>query len=206
MISGDHAATLHPPRACLQSCPQHAHWLRRRPAYLELGRLRRTFPTVPIIAVTATATAAVQGSIAQCLGLDQRNLVLLKESFNRPNLRLIVRHKELIRDGTDDAVLQVAVIRRPKAPHCCSEGSCLARQLEDCRAASHLAFPQDLISFIQGRPEGESGIIYCQLRKTCDTLASQLIDADIDVAAYHAGEPRIQPASRQGLAHHVPAQ
>ena len=45
---------------------------------------------------------------------------------------------------------------------------------------------QDLVSFLQAQ-EG-SGIIYAHLRATCDWLASALIDADIDAAAYHAGK------------------
>lgn len=45
---------------------------------------------------------------------------------------------------------------------------------------------QDLVSFLQAQ-EG-SGIVYAHLRATCDWVASALIDADIDAAAYHAGK------------------
>lgn len=48
-------------------------------------------------------------------------------------------------------------------------------------------FVQDLIEFILSRPAGECGIIYCRLRSTCDKITSELSDADIDVASYHAG-------------------
>ena len=61
---------------------------------------------MPIIAVTATATPTVQQCIIDSLKL--RDCLVLKESFNRPNLRLEVRHKELIGDGTDEASTQVA--------------------------------------------------------------------------------------------------
>lgn len=45
---------------------------------------------------------------------------------------------------------------------------------------------QDLVTFLQAQ-EG-SGIVYARLRATCDWVASALIDADIDAAAYHAGK------------------
>ena len=52
-----------------------------RPSYLTLGQLRGDFPGVPLIAATATATAAVRRSIAGALGL--RAPLLLQGSFNR---------------------------------------------------------------------------------------------------------------------------
>ena len=61
---------------------------------------------MPLIAVTATATPAIQQCIADSLQL--RDHILLTESFNRPNLRFEVRHKELIGDGTEEDVIQVA--------------------------------------------------------------------------------------------------
>lgn len=56
------------------------------------------------------------------------------------------------------------------------------------RLLKYRAVMQDLIDFVQGRPAGECGIVYCQLRKTCDLITSELSDADIDIASYHAGE------------------
>ena len=60
--------------------------------------------------MTATATPSVQQCIIDSLKL--RDCLLLKESFNRPNLRFEVRHKELVGDGTDDACIQVTLIDR----------------------------------------------------------------------------------------------
>jgi superfamily II DNA helicase RecQ len=36
--------------------------------------------------------------------------------------------------------------------------------------------------------QGQCGIIYARLRKTCDWLASELQNAEIEAAAYHAGK------------------
>ena len=46
---------------------------------------------------------------------------------------------------------------------------------------------QDLVRFLQ--TQDGSGIVYSHLRATADWVASKLIDADIDAAAYHAGKP-----------------
>lgn len=78
-----------------------------RPAYLELGSLRSQYPSVPIIAVTATATPSVQDCIKDSLKL--RDCLLLKASFNRKNCMFEVRHKELIGNGEDKDAIQARI-------------------------------------------------------------------------------------------------
>jgi len=60
---------------------------------------------VPVVAVTATATSAVITEISDILALKQPKVLI--GSFNRPNIQYSVRHKELIGDGSDAAVVQV---------------------------------------------------------------------------------------------------
>ncbi|XP_031504419.1 ATP-dependent DNA helicase Q-like 4A [Nymphaea colorata] len=55
-----------------------------RPDYQSLGILKQRFPTVPVLALTATATATVKEDVVQALGLV--NCVVFRQSFNRPNL------------------------------------------------------------------------------------------------------------------------
>ncbi|CAN6458885.1 unnamed protein product [Victoria cruziana] len=55
-----------------------------RPDYQSLGILKQRFPTVPVLALTATATATVKEDVVQALGLI--NCVVFRQSFNRPNL------------------------------------------------------------------------------------------------------------------------
>jgi ATP-dependent DNA helicase RecQ len=55
-----------------------------RPEYRELKKLRKQFPDVPIMALTATATERVRGDIIKQLKL--RNPRCYVASFNRPNL------------------------------------------------------------------------------------------------------------------------
>jgi ATP-dependent DNA helicase RecQ len=55
-----------------------------RPEYRELARLRDSFPEVPIMALTATATERVRRDIVQQLHLREPRCYVA--SFNRPNL------------------------------------------------------------------------------------------------------------------------
>ncbi|KAI5190582.1 bloom syndrome protein [Nematocida minor] len=62
-----------------------------RPDYTQLFLLRQRYPTVPITALTATATQAVQKDVAEALRL--RNCKVFSQSFNRPNLKYKVLPK-----------------------------------------------------------------------------------------------------------------
>ena len=56
-----------------------------RADYLHLSRLRKTFPGVPFLALTATATEEVRSDIINQLGMTKDTLYF-QSSFNRPNL------------------------------------------------------------------------------------------------------------------------
>ncbi|NUP07376.1 MAG: ATP-dependent DNA helicase RecQ [Polyangiaceae bacterium] len=81
-----------------------------RPAYRNLAGLKRRFPAVPILALTATATDAVTADILAQLGM--RAPAIQRGSFFRPNL-----HIHVFKKGGDvggkrippvrDAILQV---------------------------------------------------------------------------------------------------
>ena len=60
-----------------------------RPAYTQLGHLKAQFPTVPIMALTATADRTTQDDIAAQLAIPHAERHLA--SFDRPNLFLEVR-------------------------------------------------------------------------------------------------------------------
>ena len=62
-----------------------------RPDYRNLIILRHTFPKVPIMALTATATEKVRQDIVERLELDKAKIFV--SSFNRPNLHYSVRPK-----------------------------------------------------------------------------------------------------------------
>lgn len=64
-----------------------------RPPYLQIASLREFHQDVPIIALTASATAQVQADIMEKL-LFRKNGVVFKKSFARENLSFVVRKTE----------------------------------------------------------------------------------------------------------------
>ncbi|XP_020408886.1 ATP-dependent DNA helicase Q-like isoform X2 [Zea mays] len=55
-----------------------------RPSYRKLSSLRKQFPDIPLLALTATAVPKVQKDVVSSLCLQ--NPVILRASFNRPNI------------------------------------------------------------------------------------------------------------------------
>jgi ATP-dependent DNA helicase RecQ len=111
-----------------------------RPEYRQLAELRKHFPDVPMMALTATATSRVRGDIVEQLRLREPGRYVA--SFNRPNLSYRVLPKQQ-------------------------------------------AFNQ-LSEFVRARAE-DSGIVYCQSRKSAESLAERLSLVGIKAEPYHAG-------------------
>ncbi len=63
-----------------------------RPEYLQIAEVRELLPKVPLIAVTATATAEVAEDICEKLHFKKPNI--FKSSFERSNLSFVVRQNE----------------------------------------------------------------------------------------------------------------
>lgn len=63
-----------------------------RPDYKMLGEVRRNYPGVPVMALTATATNNVIVDIKH--NLDMEGCTIFSQSFNRPNLYYEIRPKE----------------------------------------------------------------------------------------------------------------
>ncbi|HMZ88912.1 MAG TPA: ATP-dependent DNA helicase RecQ [Chitinophagales bacterium] len=72
-----------------------------RPPYLQIAALREFFPKVPVLALTASATPEVCEDIMLRLQFKEKNLI--KGSFLRNNLSLIVRQQE----NKEDKLLEI---------------------------------------------------------------------------------------------------
>lgn len=63
-----------------------------RPDYLKVAELRKVFPKVPVLALTATATKEVQDDIAKQLQLNKP--LVFKQSFKRDNIFYEIKYSE----------------------------------------------------------------------------------------------------------------
>ncbi len=63
-----------------------------RPEYLILGKLKESFPNIPLIALTATADALTQKDIVEKLHFHQYQV--FENSFNRPNIWYYIKPKK----------------------------------------------------------------------------------------------------------------
>ncbi|EWC46733.1 hypothetical protein DRE_03978 [Drechslerella stenobrocha 248] len=93
-----------------------------RKDYKEVGALRRKFPGVPFMALTATATVRTQQDTMHNLSIT--NCKVFKQSFNRPNLTYEVRSKSKEKDMMQQIV---KIIQSPKYKGTCGIVYCLSR-------------------------------------------------------------------------------
>lgn len=80
-----------------------------RPSYLNILELRRLYPELPILALTATATEETIGEILSVLDF-RPGYVLLRKSFLRPQLSYSIRRCE------DKAAMMLHILRRVPGP------------------------------------------------------------------------------------------
>lgn len=166
-----------------------------RPAYKELSWFRRELqnPTVPITALTATATKRVRDDIITLLGLDPTTLRRFSTSSARPNIHYEVRYiPESSYEDEEPEINQM------------NDLLIWLKSIHDRRVA-RLAKPEE--PSLDGQPARRpppippvSGIIYVPLRAASSELAQRLsasINPKIKAVAYHAGLPANERASIQ---------
>ena len=70
-----------------------SHWGQDfRKDYLSLGMLKKRYPKVPLLGLTATATVKVKDDMAERLGIAN-DVLYFQSSYNRPNLHYEIRAK-----------------------------------------------------------------------------------------------------------------
>ena len=85
-----------------------SHWGHDfRPDYKDLGFLRLKYPSVPIMALTATATPPVRADVMKLLRMNRPRLFV--QEFNRPNLRYTVCQKPSKKVDALEALLEYIV-------------------------------------------------------------------------------------------------
>jgi RecQ family ATP-dependent DNA helicase len=143
-----------------------------RPAFQQLSFFKTEFPDVPIICLTATATARVRDDIIKTLALDTSKLRMFRMTTSRPNLHYEIRFKSDDRDHYPDFLAWL------RAAH--------ARRADPARS-SQLASQNQ-------RADNVPGIIYTLFRKDCESLAARLRSDGIGAKPYHAGLPHTERA------------
>ncbi|MBR5684719.1 MAG: RecQ family ATP-dependent DNA helicase [Muribaculaceae bacterium] len=91
-----------------------------RPSFLRIAQVRKLFPKVPVLALTATATPVVVEDIQRCLDFKSQNVFSM--SFARENLSYAVRSTEekvtelihILRSVPGTAIVYVRSRRRAK--------------------------------------------------------------------------------------------
>ncbi len=88
-----------------------------RPAYLQINELRELKPSVPMLALTATATPQVQNDICEYLNL--KNHVTFKTSYERQNISYLIhrtsdKRKTLVELSSKDKENSIVYVRSRK--------------------------------------------------------------------------------------------
>ena len=107
-----------------------------RPEYRQLARLKKEFPNVPEIALTATADKIVREDIVK--NLELQNAEILVSSFNRPNISYRVEPKK----NSFERLLKFLEKRKDESGiiYCLSRSS-VEDLAEDLREAGYAALP-----------------------------------------------------------------
>ncbi|KAL3427654.1 RecQ family ATP-dependent DNA helicase [Phlyctema vagabunda] len=137
-----------------------------RPSFKQLRWFRESFPDVPIICLTATATAQVRRDIITTMGLQEEKTKIFTMSTSRKNLHYEVRYKCDEEDHFDDFLKWLREIHR-------------FRKDDPERRASLMKKGE--------RFDNVSGIIYAITRNECESIAARLRSTQIGAKPYHAG-------------------
>ncbi len=163
-----------------------------RPEYAALGVLKTHFPTIPIIALTATADQQTRQDIIRKLNYQPKQFIA---SFNRPNIHYSVTLK-----NNPTKQLNQFLQSQRLSPF----GASIEKELRTTNPSPALRAPSPRF-----RGEGEmrevawegqqSGIIYCGTRSEVERVAAKLQEIGYRARAYHAGLTHTERREVQSL-------
>ena len=92
---------------------------------MHLDILKKKYPTVPLLCLTATATVKVKEDIAKRLGIRNK-VVYFQSSFNRPNLVYEIRDKKTVKNIETDVsnMLRTRFKNKSGIIYCISRKDC----------------------------------------------------------------------------------
>ena len=134
---------------CLRHSPQSY-----RPDYKSLNILRQQFAGVPIIGLTATATAHVIDDVKRMLGIP--GAIVFRAPFNRANLRLVFLAPRLARSATHREV------------------KCVFRYSVRAKSSNADEVVRYMADLCLNEFAGKTGIVYVLSRSDAETIALQL--------------------------------
>ncbi|RDW60822.1 hypothetical protein BP6252_12205 [Coleophoma cylindrospora] len=137
-----------------------------RPSFKQLCWFRESFPDVPVICLTATATAQVRRDIISTMGLEESKTKVFTMTTSRTNLHYEVRFKCDEEDHFEDFLAWLKSTHR--------------RRAEDPQRRTQLDKKQE-------RVDNVPGIIYAITRNDCESIAARLRSNKIGAKPYHAG-------------------
>ena len=152
-----------------------------RPSYRQLSFFRDNYPKVPIICLTATATASVRSDVLKTVGLDPTKTKTFFVSTTRPNLHYGINFT------SDESNNRFSwLLKFIKGMH--------ARRANDPDRMREI-LNEEIES--RRRADAVSGIVYVSFRSDCEALASRLRSNGVGAAPYHAGLSPVDRAECQ---------
>lgn len=118
-------------RCVIDECHCVSQWGREfRPDYLNLKILKKKFPALPILAITATAPNKIREDVINQLGMV--NTLFFRSSYNRTNLYIEIRNKK----DCKDVVANIADFIKKEYPN--STGLIYCSSKKNCEKVSSL--------------------------------------------------------------------
>jgi hypothetical protein len=158
-----------------------------RPDYRALGFFRVQFPDIPIMALTASATAGVQEDIIASLKLSREHLFKCVMPFNRKNLFYEVR---IVGSQDPTRRRRQPLLPRSQVRYRSTYAEADQNRLADL--ASFILSMQRRAPVVQATDGSDiqqpvSGIVYARTKAACTSIADYLRTKQIRAQPYHKG-------------------